>query len=76
MRRPAPGGVRPSAAAMPLALRRVGLQQLLTCPLVGVMQVAGFGVPPALNRLLGQEVGSRFAEQAILRLDEAGFPGS
>ena len=61
---------------MPLALRRVGLQQPLTRPLMGVTHGAGFGVPPALNRHLGQEVGSRFAEQAILRLDEAGFPGS
>ena len=61
---------------MPLTLRKVGLQQPLTRSLVGVTYVAGFGVPPALNRHLGQEVGSHFAEQAILRLDEAGFPGS
>ena len=61
---------------MPLALRKVGLQQPLTLPLMGVMQLAGFGVPPTLNRHLGQEVGSRFAEQVILRLDEAVFPGS
>jgi NAD(P)H-hydrate epimerase len=65
-----------AAATLTLALPKIGLRQPQARPFVGALHLADIGVPPALYHHLGLQVGPLFARQAILRLDEAGFPGS
>lgn len=63
-----------AAATMTLALPKRGLRQVRAQPFVGTLYLADIGVPPALYRHLGLQVGSIFARQAIVRLGEADSP--
>ena len=56
-----------AAATLTLALPKQGLRSRREC--VGELYLADIGVPPALYRTLGLEMGSLFAENDIIRLE-------
>ncbi|MCJ7512651.1 MAG: hypothetical protein MUO23_06730 [Anaerolineales bacterium] len=63
-----------AAATLTTALPKVGLLLPQARPFVGELSLADVGVPPALYRDLGLQVGVLLAQGAILRLAEANSP--
>lgn len=67
-----------ATATMTLALPKIGLMKTGFRPVVGKLFLADIGVPPALYRKLGWEIGSVFHSESVIELphlsaDESSF---